>query len=47
MGGREMSGLLKRMLKHADVAAAVAVVVIVLMMIVPLPSPLLDLLIAS
>ena len=42
-----MSGLLKRMLKHADVAAAVAVVVIVLMMIVPLPSPLLDLLIAS
>ncbi|MBV8561986.1 MAG: flagellar biosynthesis protein FlhA [Actinobacteria bacterium] len=42
-----MSGLLKRMLKHADVAAAVAVVVIVLMMIVPLPSPLLDLLIAA
>jgi len=41
-----MSGLVKRLLVHADLAAAVAVVVIVVMMLVPLPSPLLDLLIA-
>jgi flagellar biosynthesis protein FlhA len=42
-----VSELLKRLLKHADLAAAVAVVVIVVMMLVPLPSTLLDLLIAS
>ncbi len=41
-----MDDLLKRLLKHSDVAAALVVVVVVVMMIVPLPAPILDLVIA-
>ncbi|HWB23136.1 MAG TPA: flagellar biosynthesis protein FlhA [Gaiellaceae bacterium] len=41
-----MDDLLKRLLKHSDVAAALVVVVVVVMMIVPLPAPVLDLIIA-
>jgi flagellar biosynthesis protein FlhA len=41
-----VDALLKRMLKHSDVAAALVVVVVVVMMIVPLPPALLDLVIA-
>ena len=41
-----MDDLLKRLLKHSDMAAAFAVVLVVVMMIVPLPAPLLDLVIA-
>src|SRR3954469_7863947 len=40
-----MDGLLKKLLKHSDLAAAVAVVMVVVMMVVPLPSALLDLII--
>jgi flagellar biosynthesis protein FlhA len=35
--------VLSRLLKHADLAAAVLVVVVVVMMVVPLPPPLVDL----
>ncbi|MDX6554780.1 MAG: flagellar biosynthesis protein FlhA [Miltoncostaeaceae bacterium] len=38
-----MDGLMKRLLRHSDLAAAFAVVIVVLMMIVPLPSALIDL----
>jgi flagellar biosynthesis protein FlhA len=41
-----VDALLKRLLKHSDVAAALVVVVVVVMMIVPLPAPVLDLVIA-
>ena len=41
-----MDNALKRLLKQADLAAAFVVVVVVVMMIVPLPSPLLDIIIA-
>jgi flagellar biosynthesis protein FlhA len=41
-----MDAALKRLLKHSDLAAAFAVVVVVVMMVVPLPSALLDLVIA-
>jgi flagellar biosynthesis protein FlhA len=37
--------VLTRLLKHADLAAAVLVVVVVVMMVVPLPPPLIDLLV--
>jgi flagellar biosynthesis protein FlhA len=40
-----MSGLLQKLLKHADLAAAAAVVTVVVMMVVPLPSVLIDLII--
>src|SRR5262245_12755647 len=40
-----MEGLLKRLLKHSDLAAAFAVVMVVVMMVVPLPAALLDLVI--
>ncbi len=39
------SPLLKRMLRHTDLLAAVSVVMVVTMLVVPLPAPLLDLLI--
>ena len=41
-----MDQLLKRLLAKSDMAAAVAIVTVVVMMIVPLPSALLDLVIA-
>jgi flagellar biosynthesis protein FlhA len=37
-----VDGLMKKLLRHSDLAAAFAVVVVVLMMIVPLPSALID-----
>ncbi|MFN8224933.1 MAG: flagellar biosynthesis protein FlhA [Gaiellales bacterium] len=40
-------GFSQRLLKHSDLAAAVAVILVVAMMMVPLPTPLLDLLIAA
>ncbi|MFN0154569.1 MAG: flagellar biosynthesis protein FlhA [Gaiella sp.] len=42
-----MRGLIERLLRHSDLAAAFAVVIIVMMMIVPLPAALLDVLIAA
>src|SRR5262245_20003116 len=41
-----MEGLLKRLLKHSDLAAAFAVVMVVVMMVIPLPAALVDLVIA-
>jgi flagellar biosynthesis protein FlhA len=41
-----VEAFLKKLLKHADLAAAVAVVVVVVMMVVPLPAALIDLIIA-
>jgi flagellar biosynthesis protein FlhA len=41
-----MDAILKRLLKHSDLAAAFAVVTVVVMMVVPLPAALLDLVIA-
>jgi flagellar biosynthesis protein FlhA len=40
-----VDGILERLLKHSDLAAAVAVVMVVVMMVVPLPAALLDLII--
>ncbi len=37
-----MDGLMKKLLRHSDLAAAFAVVIVVLMMIVPLPAALID-----
>src|SRR5262245_31369906 len=42
-----MRGLSERLLRHSDLAAAIAVITVVVMMVVPLPTPLLDLLIAA
>ncbi|HEY1366278.1 MAG TPA: flagellar biosynthesis protein FlhA, partial [Gaiellaceae bacterium] len=41
-----MDALLKKMLRHSDLAAAIAVVMVVVMMIIPLPAALVDLIIA-
>ncbi len=42
-----MRGVIDRLLKHSDLAAAFAVVTVVVMMVVPLPAQLLDILIAA
>jgi flagellar biosynthesis protein FlhA len=41
-----VDALLKKMLRHSDLAAAIAVVMVVVMMIIPLPAALVDLIIA-